>query len=179
MIHTIEMKKILNSEIELLDKLLFKPLGLELKKIEKESENQNYHACTFQLNNQKIIFRTAKITPTKIGQFVAVWKRTEFGITAPYDVLDDFEYFIIATSRENSFGIFLFPKTALIENKIVSDGNKNGKRGIRIYPPWDLTINKQAQKTQLWQNEYFLDLSGNSKLNIKKLESLLAVKSST
>lgn len=176
MSHTIEMKKILNSEIELLDKLLFKPLGLELKKIEKESESQNYNACTFQLNNQKIIFRTAKITPTKIGQFVAVWKRAEFGITAPYDILDDFDYFIITTSREKAFGIFLFPKTVLIENKIVSDGNKNGKRGIRVYPPWNLTINIQAQKTQLWQNEYFLDLSENTQVDKRKASILLGIK---
>ncbi|RYE38879.1 MAG: MepB domain containing protein, partial [Sphingobacteriales bacterium] len=38
---------------------------------------------------------------------------------------------------------------------ILSGNGKNGKRGFRVYPPWDLTENSQARKTQQWQLEYF------------------------
>lgn len=26
---------------------------------------------------------------------------------------------------------------------------------MRIYPPWDLAMSTQAQKTQIWQNHFF------------------------
>ena len=45
------------------------------------AESTEYNACSYTVNGQKIIERTAKITPKKIGQFVTCWKRNIDGIT--------------------------------------------------------------------------------------------------
>ena len=62
----------------------------------------------------------------------------------------------------------------LINKEIVSD-KKEGKRAIRVYPPWDIAINKQAQKTQKWQLNYFLEIPQNQQYDLDqtKLNSLL------
>ena len=96
----------------------------------------------------------AKITPTKTGQFVSIWKRNQKGITEPHNVDDEFEFYFIATRQAERFGVFIFNKTVLSENRILT--NQKGKRGIRIYPNWSVTENKQAQKTQNWQTKYFV-----------------------
>lgn len=103
----------------------------------------------------KTIYREAKITPKKIGQFVSVWKRNKAGITEPRQLNDDFDEFIIKCEAGNKVGQFVFPKAVLAEKGIVSTNLKEGKRGFRVYPPWDKAENKQAIKTQEWQLEYF------------------------
>jgi hypothetical protein len=35
---------------------------------------------------------------------------------------------------------------------------RDGQRAMRVYPPWDKLTSKQAQKTQAWQGEYFLEI---------------------
>jgi hypothetical protein len=165
--------KISYSELELIDQSVFQPCGLALTNVEAESESQEYFAHSFQLEGHNIKFRTAKITPTKTGQFVAIWKRNEKGITAPFDTSDDFGFFIIATRKDFQFGIFIFPKTILHEHGILSDKAKGGTRGIRVYPPWDLTTNKQAQKTQHWQTNYFLEISKGQQIDPERAKKLL------
>ena len=73
-------------------------------------------------------------------------------------------------------GVFIFPKTVLHQNGILSDDKKDGKRGIRVYPPWDLTTNKQAQKTQLWQIDYFVALLENKQIDVEKIQILFQKK---
>lgn len=102
----------------------------------------------FELDGQKIIGRISKITPTKTGQFVTIWKRNKKGTTEPFDIQDDFEFIIIISKSGESIGQFIFPKSVLAEKGIISQDKKNGKRGIRMYPPWDTVTNKQAAKTQ-------------------------------
>ncbi len=165
--------KTLVSEIELINKFVFKNCRIVLTEVEAELESKEYLAHDFKLDGQKIKFRKAKITPTKTGQFVSIWKRNEKGITEPFDILDDFDFYIIAARKETNFGLFIFPKTVLYKNRILSDKIRDGKRGIRVYPTWDITTNKQAQKTQLWQTKYFLDLSQDKLINLKKAEELL------
>ena len=164
-------------DLKLLDNLVFKTCGLDFSNFETELESQEYCACNFQLDRQKVIFRIAKITPTKIGQFVTIWNRNEKGITQPFDISDDIDFFIIATRQENKFGAFIFTKSVLHDNKILSDKTRDGKRGIRVYPTWDLTLNKQAQKTQLWQTKYFIDLSVEKLLDLKKAKQILNIES--
>ena len=41
----------------------------------KEKESAEYGAYTFELAGFSIKYRVAKITPTKIGQFVTLWRR--------------------------------------------------------------------------------------------------------
>lgn len=130
-------------------------IGFEITDFIEESESREYEACTFKLDNKSVKFRSAKITPTKIGQFVALWKRNQAGITQPHDDSDPFDLYIINVRKEKLSGQFVFTKQALIEQSILSTSEKEGKRGFRVYPPWDVTANKQAQKTQKWQAEFF------------------------
>ena len=161
------------SELELINKYIFQACGIELKNVENELESQEYFAHNFELNNQKVKFRMAKITPTKTGQFVTIWKRNENGITEPHNLSDKFEFYIIATREETKFGVFIFDKTVLSENKILTNKKDEGKRGIRVYPTWSLTTNKQAQKTKNWQTKYFVEISNEEKIDINKVKKLL------
>lgn len=161
------------SELELINKYVFQVCGIELKNAETELESQEYFAHNFELNNQKVKFRMAKITPMKTGQFVTIWKRNEDGITEPHNLSDKFEFYIIAAREETKFGIFIFNKIILSENKILTNKNGEGKRGIRVYPPWSLTTNRQAQKTQNWQTKYFVEVSNDNQIDISKVKKLL------
>ena len=147
-------------------------LNLEFGNLVKENEGNEYLAYRFELNKRKVIFRNAKITPTKIGQFVTLWKRNERGLTQPYELSDDLDLVIINTEFENRTGQFIFPKSVLLNQGIISGSLKQGKRGIRVYPCWDTTNNKQAEKTQKWQLEYFLDISQENDINLDRAERL-------
>lgn len=160
------------SELALIDKLVFKVCGAELTDLETDLESKEYLAHNFQLNGQNIKFRRAKITPKKTGQFVTIWKRNDKGITEPFDISDDIEFFIIATREDKNFGVFIFSKSVLYENNILSDKVKEGKRGIRVYPTWNVATSKQAQKTQLWQTKYFLDLSSLTSVDMRAKDLL-------
>ena len=120
-----------------------------------EPESREYQACGFYIGNDAVKYRSAKITPTKIGQFVTLWKRENSGPIKPYDISDNIDLAIISVRKNERFGIFIFPKKVLNAHDILSGNGKNGKRGFRVYPPWDLTENSQARKTQQWQLEYF------------------------
>ena len=141
--------------------LIYHPLGYLITKFEIENESQEYSACTFELNGLKIKYRDSKITPTKNGQFVTIWKRNDGGITAPFDDQEDFDLVIITAKSGDHFGQFIFPKAVLVHHKIITKNGVEGKRGIRVYPPWDTATNKQAEKTQQWQVAYFLPIDTN------------------
>jgi hypothetical protein len=136
-------------------KLFFKPKAYAISDIISESEGLEYAAMEFSLNSCRVKFRSAKITPKKIGQFVTQWKRNSDGITEPFSIEDPIEYYIICARNSSHFGLFVFPRNVLCEKGILSKEGKGGKRGYRIYPPWDSPNNKQAQRTQAWQREYF------------------------
>jgi hypothetical protein len=137
-----------------------------------EPESSEYGACTFMLNNLNIRYRAAKITPTKTGQFVTLWKRMNLGPIQPFDSTDPIDLFIISTRKENQFGLFIFPKSIGVEKGFVTNGNKEGKRAIRVYPPWDETTSKQAQKTQKWQLDYFLEITQDQAIDLNRAKSL-------
>ncbi|CAL1518798.1 MepB family protein [Chitinophaga sp. MM2321] len=138
-----------------------------------EAESAEYGACTFELNGRAVRFRVAKITPTKTGQFVTIWKRNQKGPIQPYDLSDPVDLFIISTRKDNHFGQFIFPKTVLCAHDIVAGNGKGGKRGIRVYPPWDETTSRQAQKTQQWQLDFFLEIPDNKPIDFARSGMLL------
>ncbi|EKT3966171.1 MepB family protein [Flavobacterium psychrophilum] len=151
---------------------LYNKCGFELSNIKIEKESAEYVAHRFEINNLKILFRQAKITPTKVGQFVTLWKRKKNkNSIEPFEISDHIDLFVINVKTEKRFGQFVFPKSVLIEKGIVSD-KKEGKRAIRVYPPWDKTENKQAQKTQKWQLDYFLEIPFDKKININHAKTL-------
>ncbi len=153
-------------------KLIYEPLNLLFTEAQPESEGTEYAAARFQLNHLSICFRVAKITPTKMGQFVTLWKRSQTGPIQPFDSTDDIDLVVICTRYHQHIGQFVFPKAILIKQGIFSVQNKGGKRAIRVYPSWDKTESRQAQKTQAWQLDYFLDMSEPSKIDYDRVKKL-------
>jgi len=146
------------SDLLLAKKLVYDPDYI-LQEFVAEYESQEYGACMYKLNGRRIKFRVAKTTPAKTGQFVTLWKRNDSGITEPHDSSDPFDLFVISVRKDHLFGQFVFTKAVLIKQGILTTSEKEGKRGFRVYPPWDTTENKQAQKTQHWQSDFFLEIN--------------------
>ncbi len=151
-----------HSDLKIAKELVYDKCGFDLTDPKLNSESAEYGACSFGLNGNTIQHRVSKITPTKIGQFVTIWKRNKDGITEPFDTLDDLEFIIITSKSGDNFGQFIFPKSVLADKGIITRNGKKGKLGIRVYPPWDIVVNKQAEKTQSWQTKYFLTINKNS-----------------
>lgn len=137
---------------------IYEPLGWKCKNVQKEQESQEYGACSFELNGKIILFRVGKITPTKVGQFVTLWKRIKKSPIMPYDITDPFDFVVISVRNNKHFGQFVFPKEVLYEKGIISKNGVGGKRAIRLYPAWDIVDNSQAKKTQAWQLQYFFEI---------------------
>ena len=151
---------------------VYDTLGFQYSQPVMEAESSEYGACGFELNRQPVKFRIAKITPTKIGQFVTLWKRIEKGPIQPYDNSDSVDYFIINTRKGDHLGQFVFPKSVLCQQDVFSINGIGGKRAIRVYPPWDVAVNRQALKTQKWQLQYFLEFPKNGGINVARAKLL-------
>jgi hypothetical protein len=149
----------LTSELLQVKELVYDNCNFEFSNLVIDSESEEYQACSFKLNSIEFIHRFSKITPTKIGQFVTIWKRNNEGITAPFDYSDNFDLIVITSKSSENLGQFVFPKAVLLEKGIISNNNSSGKRGIRVYPPWDVPTSKQAEKTQSWQTKYFYSIN--------------------
>ncbi|MFD0713294.1 MepB family protein [Paenibacillus sp. GCM10027626] len=162
----------INSDLLAAKSLVYSPCGFECSQPRIEAQNAEYGAYVFNLDALSIRFRVAKITPTKIGQFVTLWERIGNGPIQPYDISDPVDLFVISTREGNNFGQFVFPKAVLCNKGIVSNEGKGGKRAIRVYPPWDKPTSRQAQKTQIWQLEYFLDIPANTPIDCVRTQML-------
>jgi len=122
----------------------------------QDFQSKEYGAFDFRINEYRVKFRIGKITPTKIGHFITLWKRIGKGPIIPFDEEDPFDFLIISTQSANQSGRFIFPKALPCGKGILSSKQRGeGKRAIRVYSPWDRVNNKQAQKTQSWQLPYF------------------------
>ncbi|GGW32355.1 MepB family protein [Arenibacter certesii] len=162
------------AHLDFLSKEIYTPCGWVIDNLYLSTESTEYHACTYQLNQLAIIGRMAKNTPKKIGQFVTLWKRNILGITSPYNEEDKMDLCVINVQLDNQFGQFIFPKTLLLHQGIISTAKKEGKRGFRVYPPWDRPDNKTAQNTQNWQLDYFLRIKSNIKTDLHRANKLYA-----
>jgi hypothetical protein len=155
-----------HNDLKIAKELVYDKCGFDLTNPSINTESAEYGACLFQLNEKTIQHRVSKITPTKAGQFVTIWKRNQNGITEPYDFEDEIDFIIITAKSEDNFGQFIFPKWVLADKGIISRNGKTGKRGIRVYPPWDVVTSKQAVKTQNWQTNYFLKIRNDSSTDL-------------
>ena len=162
----------IDSELQLL-KQSYLSLSMEITNVNFHYESKEYNACSFQLGKTKIIFRKSKITPKKVGQFVTFWKRSKLGPIEPYHEHDDFDFFVVKCALENTNGQFIFPKSILLQKGIISSKSKEGKRAFRVYPIWEKTNNKQAEKTQSWQKDYFIVFDNT--LNDDKVRKMYAI----
>jgi hypothetical protein len=156
-----------------INKDVYEKCNLKISNLKMEAESKEYHACKFKLNTCHIVSRKSKITPKKIGQFVTFWKRNEKGIIEPFHESDPIDFYTVNVCNENLLGQFVFPKSVLIKKGIISTEKKEGKRGFRVYPIWDKAINKQAEKTQNWQLNYFYEIRETT--NFKKVLNLFQV----
>lgn len=151
---------------------LWEPAGLDVEAPQPEAESADYAACISRVNGAAIRFRLARVTPTKIGQFVTLWQRSAAGPIAPFDLADGVDYFVVATLAGASRGAFVFPLAELAAQGVVSRAGAGGKRAIRVYPPWDRPVARQAIQTQRWQGAYFLDFSESAALSPARVRSL-------
>lgn len=71
---------------------------------------------------------------------------------------DPIDLFIVSVRKNELLGELVFPKNVLLEKGFVSKNGKDGKRAMRVYPPWDVTESEQAKKTQSWQLLYFFEI---------------------
>jgi hypothetical protein len=163
----------LHPDLVIAQELAYIPSGFTHKNLTHELENQGYR---FEMNGHIIKFRVANITPTKIGQFVTFWKRSESGPIIPYDIADQFDFLVVSVRIADRLGQFIFPKEVLCKKGFISKDGKGGKRAMRVYPPLDSTHNKQASQTQGWQVLYFFEIRHDQKINIPYMQNLFQCK---
>ena len=144
--------------------------------IDREIDNADYGAAVTRIGLGRLRFRVGRVTPKKVGLFVAVWRRSPSGPTEPFPA-DDVDHLIILTRDGPLTGLFMFPRSALESHGIVSVAQKGGKRGFRVYPPWAQTENPQAIRTQAWQGAFFLDTSDG--VDLDRLRELLGPRPAT
>ncbi|PKA14317.1 MepB family protein [Leptospira haakeii] len=160
------------SSLSKVNLLFSKSCDLEIKNYQIEKESSAYKAWFFDVDKKKAAFRAAKITPKKVGLFVTLWKRNKRGATIPFDEKDNIDLIIIEVENSDRIGHFVFNKRILVEKGIISS-KKEGKRGFRIYPPWELPPNKQATTTQFWQSDYFFEFNRMTTATNRYLQRLI------
>ena len=148
-------------------------LMLHYSHLSEDQTGRAYCGFNFQLGNKHFKFRKAKITPKKVGLFVALWKRDTDGQTIPFTADDHFDYYLISVEQDQHCGLFVFPKQTLVEQTILTAGCQMGKRGFRIYPDWSIPTNKQATKSKHWQHRYFVDFRESHQETQNKLTHIL------
>ena len=159
-------------ELNFIKEFIYDKCSLYLTNLKLNLESAEYAAGTFELNGLKIINRIYKITPKKTGQFVAIWKRNENGITEPFDIVDDFDIIIITSKNNERIGQFIFPKLVLAVKGIITQNKKDGKRRVRVYPTWDIVTNIQSEKTQNWQTKYFVEIKSDNTIDLNLIKKL-------
>ena len=157
--------------LSLFKEIFLFPFEKDLSSLRKDSNEKSriYHAASFKIGDKICLYRAAKTTGTRPGQFVTLWKRPNEKIE-PFDTKDSISYVIIATEDPlgKEKGFFIFSNAVLIEKKIISNTLKNrkGKLAFRVFPPWsenfvvDGAIKTQnmslsAKKSQNWQLGYY------------------------
>ena len=123
-------------------------------------EARAYAGCSFRLGGGpgtglNVVFRSAKVTPTKAGLFVTLWLRDAEGATRPYTPEDGVDEFWVLAETSGGTGHFRFPAGALARHGVLGTDAKPGKRGFRLYTPWDTDLNAGATKAWAWQRGFF------------------------
>ena len=153
---------------------IYEPAGMKITEAAfLETESAEYGACRFGLNGKNIVFRIAKTTPTKIGQFLTIWKRpTPDAEIAPLDINDNIDFVVVCVSDGTLHGQFIFDQKILLAKGVMSKNGKGGKHAIRVYPAWNKPIAKEAIKTQQWQLQYFFAMTSDKNAALQIVRKL-------
>lgn len=139
----------------------------------REPESAEYGACRLGLDQRAVVFRVARTTPTKIGQFVTIWKRPIAGADiAPLDTSDGVDFVVVNVADGAQYGQFIFDQDALLKYGVMSRDGHGGKRAIRVYPPWTHPVAAAAIKTQQWQLGYYVALPPGGEAPCARLRTL-------
>ncbi len=145
------------------------PAGFKnVTNITPEPESMDYQGFRLNINEIKIIFRQAKITPKKEGLFVTLWQRKSPKLPIEPFSEHEADFSIIYVSNGTHQGYFIFNSSILVAKNIFSKNENSGKLGFRVYPPWSSPSSTQGITTQKWQTNYFVYLEQ----NIEKFKSL-------
>lgn len=124
-----------------------------------EAQGSDYESGRVNTESGIWRVRTARITPTKPGAFVAVWRRGSDGETEPFDMSDECSGLVVFVEDGERFGVFTFSREQLVVLGIIRSDHSPGKRGFRVYPSWCTDLNARAQRTQRAHVAAFADLS--------------------
>ncbi|GED99555.1 metallopeptidase [Gordonia spumicola] len=116
-----------------------------------DATNLDYDGRIAQIGDQRWRVRTARVTPTKPGAFVAVWRRDVDGGTEPFDSADVAGLLVFVEG-----GVFRFTAEHLADMGITSSDRHPGKRGFRVYQPDLVGLNPRAARTQRAQASAFV-----------------------
>lgn len=133
------------------------PAGAQ-PRIQREVQNSDYESGVVLIGSERWRLRTARITPTKPGAFVAVWQRNSDGVTQPFGADDSTSGLLVFVSEAERFGVFRFTTSHLISLGVSQSELHPGKRGFRVYPNWCSDLNRQASRTQDAQSSAFCEL---------------------
>jgi hypothetical protein len=143
---------------------------------ECEVESTDYSACRLALNGQAVAFRVAKTTPTKLGQFVTMWKRPTLNAAiAPFDIRDGIDFVVVSVFDATHRGQFVFNKETLAQRGVMSREDKGGKRAMRVYPPWVTPASRTASATQKWQLECFFSIAPDGTADSARVRELFGL----
>ncbi|WP_084697609.1 MepB family protein [Glaciibacter superstes] len=124
-----------------------------------ETQSSDYESGMVLLESGLWRIRTGRITPTKPGAFVAVWRRLDDGSTVPFGADDPAVGLHVFVEEQDHFGVFQFAAEQLASLGISQTEQSPGKRGFRVYPSWSTGLNRQAARSQKAQSPAFRDLT--------------------
>ncbi|MEV7972171.1 MepB family protein [Cellulomonas sp. NPDC089187] len=119
--------------------------------IRPEAQSSDYQAGLAAIDGEDWRIRTARVTPTKPGAFVAVWRRAADGGTEPFPASDPVAGLLVLVEDDDRFGAFRFTASHLASLGVTSGPGRPGLRGFRVYPSWCEGLNPQATRTQAAQ----------------------------
>ncbi|WP_113754672.1 MepB family protein [Priestia endophytica] len=160
----------MKKSIELTKELLSYLGNYEITNIFEENQNHEYEGVLFNIVDNSYRSRLAKLTPKKKGYFVVFWEKDTSNQNQAYRYSESPDKIIVSVIDNQLKGQFIFPKSILMKQKVLSSDDSKGKMAIRVYPSWEKDLNNYAKKTQKWQTDFFIDLSEN--IDMKKLENV-------
>lgn len=123
-----------------------------------EDQQSDYEAGLVVIDGESWRIRTARVTPTKPGAFVALWHRDSSGETCPFEADENVAGVHVFVVDGERFGVFSFDTQHLLELGVLRSPKTKGKRGFRVYPNWSSNLNQQAAKTQRAQSKAFAEI---------------------